>query len=111
MKNTKIYCFNFEKWLLGENKELFFVGNSRAGKSFIVKKLNKLLSSNIIEDTNIDSYFIDKNLKKEKNTIIASYLFIYYTELLKNFFFIDDILDGFFFDETFEIIMKHIPIF
>lgn len=79
MKNTKIYCFNLEKWLTGENKELFFYGNCAAGKSFLAKKLSKYFNdSNIVEDIEIEKYFLSRHNCIKSHTIIASNLSIYY---------------------------------
>lgn len=81
---TEIFCFNIESWLNDKNDTLYFLGNSRTGKSKFSKKLkyfSGIKDIKIIEDFQISDFSLNREKIKGKKYIVCSNLCIEYCHL------------------------------
>ncbi len=82
---SEIFCFNLESWLNGKNDTLYFIGDSRTGKSTFSKKLkyfSGIKDIEIIEDFQISDFSLNEEEKiKGIKYIACSNLCVEYCHL------------------------------
>ena len=72
---SKIFCFNIEDWLDGKNDVLYFLGNSRTGKSRFSKKLKHfsgIKNVEIVEDSDVEIFSRSEKIEGKKYIVCSN---------------------------------------